>query len=303
MSPAPLYAQASVPADPRCGEIAAFQVLLDRQGFSPGEIDGRAGQHLSRALGAFQEAKQIAVTSAPNCETWQALGGESTPFLADYVVTDADVKGPFVPKIPADLVQQASLPSLGYRSPLEAIAERFHASPTFIEQLNKGTPIAAGAMLRVPAVEPFDAGAKPTPNADAGAISIEISREPSVMRATRADGTLVFYAPVSSGSEHDPLPPGSWKVTGVSWLPPFNYNPDLFWDAKPSQERATLKPGPNNPVGVVWIDVNIEHYGIHGTPEPSRIGRTESHGCVRLTNWDAAKLASLVAAGSPVIFK
>ena len=305
----PVDAQPSAPrkttqSPPACGDIAGFQVLLDRLGFSPGEIDGRPGQHLSGALAAFQESKAIATTGKPDCDTWRALGGdESTPFLTEYVVTAADVKGPFIHVIPGDLPQQAKLPALGYRSALEELAERFHASPAFIQQLNRGARIIERTRLRVPAVEPFSPETKPAADPEAGTITIEISREPSVMRATRADGTLVFYAPVSSGSEHDPLPPGTWKVTGVSWRPPFNYNPDLFWDAKPSQTPATLKPGPNNPVGVVWIDVNIEHYGIHGTPEPSRVGRTESHGCVRLTNWDAARLAALVAPGSPVIFK
>ena len=122
--------------------------------------------------------------------------------------------------------------------------------------------------------------------------------EESALRVTRADGTLVFFAPVTSGSEHDPLPPGDWKVTSVGWHPVFHYNPDLFWDAKPRETKATIKPGPNNPVGVVWIESSLEHYGLHGTPEPSNIGHTESHGCVRLTNWDAARLAALVQAGN-----
>ena len=119
----------------------------------------------------------------------------------------------------------------------------------------------------------------------------------------RADGTVVFFAPVSSGSTHDPLPPGDWKVTGVGWHPVFHYNPDLFWDAKPKDEKATIKAGPNNPVGVVWIALNLEHYGLHGTPEPGNIGRTQSHGCVRMTNWDAARVAALVKPGTPVTFK
>ena len=121
--------------------------------------------------------------------------------------------------------------------------------------------------------------------------------------ATRADGTVVLFAPVTTGSEHDPLPPGDFKVTGVSWRPEFHYNPDLFWDAKASDTKATIKAGPNNPVGVVWIALSLEHYGLHGTPEPGNIGHTESHGCVRLTNWDAARLASLVKPGTPVHFE
>jgi lipoprotein-anchoring transpeptidase ErfK/SrfK len=287
-----------------CGDVLAFQVLLDRQGFSPGEIDGRAGPGLAGALTAFQKEKKLIADGRPDCETWSALGGDTAgPTVAEHVLTDADVGGPFVPNMPNDLERQATLPALGYRSPLEQIAERFHASPALIQRLNPGARFAAGERLHVPAVEPFNPAAKPQPDAAAGQITIEVSEADSAARATRADGMLVFYAPVTTGSEHDPLPPGNWKVTAVSWHPVFHYNPDLFWDAKPSANRAKLQPGPNNPVGIVWIDVNIEHYGIHGTPEPSHIGRTESHGCVRLTNWDAARLASLVAPGSPVIFK
>ena len=100
----------------------------------------------------------------------------------------------------------------------------------------------------------------------------------------------------------DPLPVGDWKITGIFDLPIFNYNPDLFWDADPTKAKAKLPPGPNNPVGLVWIDLNREHYGIHGTPEPATIGRTQSHGCVRLTNWDANELAKMVKPGAPVAF-
>ena len=109
-----------------------------------------------------------------------------------------------------------------------------------------------------------------------------------------------MYAPITIGSSKDPLPVGDWKVTGVSWNPTFNYNPDLFWDADPTHAKAKIPPGPNNPVGVVWVDINKEHFGLHGTPEPATIGRTESHGCIRLTNWDATKLGRLVAPGTKV---
>jgi len=118
----------------------------------------------------------------------------------------------------------------------------------------------------------------------------------------RADGSTLFQAPVSSGSDHDPLPIGTWKVTGTSWMPPFHYSPKLFWDAEPGDEKALLKPGPNNPVGVVWVDINVPHYGMHGTPSPNLVGHAQSHGCVRLTNWDAARLASLVRPGTRVVF-
>ena len=155
----------------------------------------------------------------------------------------------------------------------------------------------------MPAVAPFDPNAKPATDAAAGDVSIQVSRDESALRATRRDGSLIFWAPVTTGSEHDPLPPGDWKVDGVQWHPVFHYNPKLFWDAKRSDVRADIKAGPNNPVGVVWIDLSKEHYGLHGTPEPGNIGHTESHGCVRMTNWDAARVAALVKPGTPVLFR
>ncbi len=301
----PVHAKAAPkPAPLPCGDLIGFQVLLDGQGFSPGEIADKPGDNLTHALTALQTARAIAPTGLPDCDTWHALGGDSAGSLVrTYTVTEDDLKGPFTEKIPRDLEEQAKLPELGYRSPLEQLAERFHVAPAVLARLNHNARLAAGRQIQVPGTQPFDAKVKPTPDANAGEVAIQVSRDESAMRATRADGTLVFFAPVSSGSEHDPLPPGTWKVTSVDWHPVFHYNPELFWDAKPEQNRATLKPGPNNPVGVVWVGLNIEHYGLHGTPEPGHIGQAESHGCVRLTNWDAARLASLVKRGTAVIFQ
>ena len=129
-----------------------------------------------------------------------------------------------------------------------------------------------------------------------------VAKGASALTVADASGRVVFYAPVTTGSEHDPLPIGEWKVNGVQMNPTFRYNPDLFWDAEPAHTKATIPAGPNNPVGVVWIDISKEHYGLHGTPEPATIGRTQSHGCVRLTNWDALKLAALVKPGTRVVF-
>ena len=286
-----------------CGNLVGFQVLLDRQGFSPGQIDGKMGANFLHALSALQTAKKLQSTGRPDCDTWKALGADAAePTVTTYTLTDADVKGPFA-KIPPKLADQARLETLGYQSMTEELAERFHTSPALLAQLNRGAPMTAGKAINVPAVTPFDPNAKPVHDPANGDITIQVSREESALRATRADGTLVFFAPVSSGSIHDPLPPGDWKVTGVAAHPVFHYNPDLFWDAKPKDEKATIKAGPNNPVGVVWVALNLEHYGIHGTPEPGNIGHTESHGCVRLTNWDAAHLASLVKPGTAVTFK
>lgn len=299
---APVHRAAAAQTLP-CGDLVGFQVLLDRRGFSPGQIDGRAGANLSHVLAALQTEDKLQSTGLPDCATWKALGGDSAePTLTTYTLTDQDVAGPFE-KIPPKLADQAKLETLGYQSTTELIAERFHVSPALLAKLNPGVAMTAGRAIKVPAVTPFDPNDKPVRDAEAADITISVSREESALRATRADGTLVFYAPVSSGSTHDPLPPGDWKVLGVGWHPVFHYNPDLFWDSKATDEKAAIKPGPNNPVGVVWIALSVEHYGLHGTPEPGNIGHTESHGCVRMTNWDAARVAALVKPGTPVTFK
>lgn len=301
-----LPAQENTRAD--CTDPVALQVLLDRHGFSSGEIDGRLGANTARALAAFQQVKGMTPTGVPDCATRQALDDQQ-PLLTDYTISADDAAGPFAESIPTDLVAQAKLPALAYRSTLERIAERFHAAPELIKRLNPRSSFAAGDAIKVPAVAPFDDRAKPASAAANGkkantpppGVRVEVSREGS-LEVWNEDGSLAFFAPVTSGSEHDPLPVGGWKVLSVNWMPQFNYNPDLFWDADPSHAKARIKPGPNNPVGVVWIDINVEHYGIHGTPEPSKVGHAQSHGCVRLTNWDAARLAALVAPGTPVIF-
>jgi lipoprotein-anchoring transpeptidase ErfK/SrfK len=302
----PSHAAHRTPSPPPlpCGDLVGFQVLLDRQGFSPGQIDGKTGANFSHALAAAQAAKKLKPSGQPDCDTWKALGADTAaPTVTSYTVTSDDAATPFEKRIPPKLADQATLESLGYQSLTEMLGERFHVSPALLTQMNNGVRIGPGAVIKVPAVTPFDPDAKPVRNLSEEEITISVSRAESALRATRADGTLVFFAPVSSGSIHDPLPPGNWKITGVGWHPVFHYNPSLFWDAKPKDEKATIKSGPNNPVGVVWIALNLEHYGLHGTPEPANIGHTQSHGCVRMTNWDAARVAALVKPGTAVTFQ
>jgi lipoprotein-anchoring transpeptidase ErfK/SrfK len=287
-----------------CGNLLGFQVLMDREGFSSGQIDGQAGPNFQHALTAFQTARNVPATGEPDCATWQALNGDNAAdIVAKYEITNDDLNAQYQSQIPTELLEQAKLPNLGYTSMLERLAERFHTSPVLLKRLNARTALVAGATISVPGVKPFEAASKPAADAAAGDVTIVVARDDSSLRAIRGDGSVIFFAPVTTGSEHDPLPSGDWTVKGVQWGPPFHYNPDLFWDAKPGDTKATIKPGPNNPVGVVWIDLSLEHYGLHGTPAPEQVGHTASHGCVRLTNWDAARVASMVKPGTVVQFR
>lgn len=293
------------------------QIRLDRLGISPGEIDGVAGENSTRALAEFQRRNRRKV--ADGRLDWltrrQLRHRTKVPALAIHKITEQEAAGPFV-AIPPEPADQAKLESMGYTSLKEALGERFHASPELLEALNPGAKFAAGEAIRVPNVLPpppppavAPEGAAPGAAKAAKAAKAEppiakviVSKSQRNLRGVNAKGATVFYAPVSSGSEHDPLPIGSWKVLGIARDPVFHYNPDLFWDADPGDEKATLPAGPNNPVGVGWIDLSKEHYGLHGTPSPGAVGHTESHGCVRLTNWDAERLMAGIEAGTPVEF-
>jgi lipoprotein-anchoring transpeptidase ErfK/SrfK len=277
------------------------QVLLDRLGLSPGPIDGRDGTNTRKALAVFQETHRLPPTGRLDGPTWNALAAAThAPAWATYTITPEDAAGPFVPTIPEDMDAKAKLPSLGYTSVLEMLGERFHASPKLLQQLNPGARFVAGETLRVPNVRPAGAAVGAAAEAKKD-VRLVVSKSKLSLTVARGDEVL-FYAPVTAGSEHDPLPIGHWKITGVSRNPKFHYNPDLFWDADATATKATIPPGPNNPVGVVWMDLDKKHYGIHGTPEPERIGKTQSHGCVRLTNWDAETVAAFVKPGTPVDF-
>ena len=271
-------------------DMLATQVLLDRAGFSPGEIDARGGRNTQTAIAAFEKATGTKIA--------EALAASTDPATITYTISEQDAASPTVPKIPEDMMEKAKLKRLEYTSTLEMLAERFHASPNLLMRLNPSAKFVAGEQVTVPNVNVVsEAEGKPLPD-----IVVRVSKQQSALTVTDASGKVIMHAPVTSGSQHDPLPIGSWTVTAVARNPSFNYNPDLFWDADPKHAKAKVPPGPNGPVGVVWIDINKPHYGIHGTPEPGRVGHTQSHGCVRLTNWDALKLAAIVGKGTKVEF-
>jgi lipoprotein-anchoring transpeptidase ErfK/SrfK len=271
--------------------VLRAQILLSRAHFSVGEIDGRMGTNALHAVAGFRAARGLPAGESVDADVWKALNSDTAMALAANTISPDDVAGPFV-TIPASMMLKAKLKHLGYSSALEGIAEEYHIAPTLLQQLNPSTNFTvAGQKFYAP-------NAMPAMNEKAARVTV--SKSDSTVKVLNADGKVIAQYPCTSGSEHDPLPIGEWQVNSVLKNPKFNYNPDLFWDAKPSDSKATIAAGPNNPVGVVWIDLSKEHYGIHGTPSPGLIGHTESHGCIRLTNWDAMELAGMVDKGTPV---
>jgi peptidoglycan hydrolase-like protein with peptidoglycan-binding domain len=313
----PAFVPPGTPGSPIKGEIFHAQVLLDAAGFSPGVIDGREGSSYKTALRGFQESRGLDTSAKLDGPTRSALLVGGRPSTIMVKLGRDDVVANFVYPFPKKPEDQAKLPFAGYRNMLEKLAERYHTTPETVVALNgREALIGPGQTLRLPNVIPASRDYLDTMknqgrlmsllNVDGQQLrgySIVIDKSDGALKVFDDADRLIAQFPVTSGSTHDPLPLGEWKVTTYAFLPPFHYQPDLFWDVDDSKDEKMLPPGPNGLVGVAWLDLTKEHYGIHGTPEPQNIGKTQSHGCIRMTNWDVLRLSRMLKPGFKAVFQ
>lgn len=276
--------------------IVKAQVLLARQGVSPGEIDGLDGDNYRKAIDQFRRRENLGIGEIIDAPTWQALKGDgSADIVSDYEITNEDIKTRFIRRIPHDYARQARMKRLGYRNAQEMFAERFHMSEGLLRVINPRTHYRKrGETLHVVSV------GRIAPSDEAR--TVEADKTNGMVRALDATGKVIGLYPATIGSEDTPSPEGELQVIRVVKNPTYHYDPVKNFQQGKNKRRLVLPRGPNNPVGTVWIELSKPTFGIHGTPEPSKISKASSHGCVRLTNWDAEELAQLVRPGTTVRF-
>jgi lipoprotein-anchoring transpeptidase ErfK/SrfK len=282
--------------------VLRAEILLDRAHFSCGQIDGRYSQNLKNAIEAYQLAHQLRVDGVVGRSMWNLLDQDPAEAVIEHRISRTDLAGPFVDKIPQDMEAKSKLKGMYYESPLQEFTGKYHASEALLKRLNPGQQFdRIGKEILVPNVV-----IPPRGRAASVVVTGLDTKDPvraASVEALDSAGKVLFYAPANIGGAHDPLPVGEWKVTAIVHNPWYNYNPDLFWDPEDPNTTAKIPPGPNGPVGLVWIGISKPHYGLHGAADPELIGRAHSDGCVRMTNWDALELAKLVEVSTPVIMK
>ncbi|HEX8046089.1 L,D-transpeptidase [Rhizobium sp.] len=275
-------------------EITAIEVFLARQGISPGAIDGRMGANVTKAIYAYQQMTGQTLDPKDTDSILEQLRLSGGMPIINYTITPADAAGPYVASIPEDYAAKAQMPSLGYTSTTEMLAERFHMDEGYLKELNPGVDFTVpGSTIKVVNTGPAKTGTVAKILADKGRKQVF---------AYDANGTLIAAYPASIGSADTPSPSGTVTVERVAFNPGYTYNPKINFKQGTNDKILDIPPGPNGPVGVVWMALSKPTYGIHGTPEPSKIGKSQSHGCVRLTNWDATALAKMVKPGVVVEF-